>query len=127
MKAKFLTQSGMPLRNADRISATKKRKFRICDLEITYSVRFHLPNQVGPHLQHQKGKGLRMTPNLEGNSEVTTGGGGASGKGGLFVQRYFLITRFYFHRKTKYYQTLISFKISNIIESLYAPLFSYIT
>ena len=90
----------MPLRNADRSSVTKKRKFRICDLEITHSVKFHLPNQVGPPLQYQKGKGLRMTPKHDSNSEVTTGGGG-SGTGGLFVQRYFVITRFDFRRKKK--------------------------
>ena len=91
----------MPLRNADRSSVTKKRKFRICDLEITHSVKFHLPNQVGPPLQYQKGKGLRMTPKHDSNSEVTTGGGGGSGTGGLFVQRYCVITRFDFRRKKK--------------------------
>ena len=90
----------MPLRNADRSLVTKKRKFRICDLEITHNVKFHLPNQVGPPLQYQKRKGLRRTPKHDSNSEVTTGGGG-SGKGGLFVQRYFVITRFYFHSKKK--------------------------
>ena len=68
-----------------------------------------------------------MTPKHDSNSEVTTGGG--SGKGGLFVQRYFVITRFYFHskKKNKYNQTLIFFKVPNRIFVCFLILTCYIT
>lgn len=40
VKTKIRTQSGMRLRNGEEISVTKKRKFTICELQITYYFKF---------------------------------------------------------------------------------------
>lgn len=40
IKSEIITQSGMRLRNGEEISVTKKRKFTICELQITYHFEF---------------------------------------------------------------------------------------
>lgn len=43
-------------RNADESSATKKRKFSICELEITYNVKVFIDQTtVGPPRKHKRG------------------------------------------------------------------------
>lgn len=46
----------MPPRNADKSSVTKKRKFRIYELEITYNFKvFIYQTKVGPPLKPKEG------------------------------------------------------------------------
>lgn len=59
-------------RNADESSVTKKRKVRICELEITYNFKdFIYQTKVGPPLKHKRGNAqgrhqiMKLIPRLQ--------------------------------------------------------------
>lgn len=56
VKSEIITQSGMRLRNGEEISVTKKRKFTICELQITYHFELAFSRPRVGYTSNWKGK-----------------------------------------------------------------------
>lgn len=80
----------MPLRNGEEISVTKKRKFRICELEITYNfkvlftkLRLGYPYNTKEKMPKDGAKSMKTIQRLQLEKKAE------SKKVGFFVQSYF--------------------------------------